>query len=60
MLHRVLRGADTKTKKMAYFTLVRLFLEYGCAAWNPYLSRGIKTLEQMQNWHFDLYLDYGQ
>ena len=44
-----LRGADTKTKKMVYFILVRPILEYGCAAWGPYLSRDIKTLEQIQN-----------
>ena len=23
--------------------------EYGCAAWDPYLSRDVKTLEQIQN-----------
>ena len=49
MLYMVLRGADTKTKKMAYFTLVRLIIEYGCAARDSYLSRDIKTLEQIQN-----------
>ena len=38
-----------KTRKMAYFTPVRSILEYGCAAWDPYLSRDIKTLEQIQN-----------
>ena len=48
MLYRVLRGADAKTRKMAYFTLVRSILEYGCAAWDLYLSRDIKTLEQIQ------------
>ena len=34
---------------MAYFTLVRLIIEYGCAARDSYLSRDIKTLEQIQN-----------
>ena len=34
---------------MAYFTLVRPILEYGCAAWDLYLSRDIKTLKQIQN-----------
>ena len=49
MLYMILRGADMKTRKMAYFTPVRSILEYGCAAWDPYLSRDIKTLEQVQN-----------
>ena len=49
MLYRVLKDADTKTKKMAYCTLVRPILEYGCAAWDPYLLRNINTLEQLQN-----------
>ena len=34
---------------MAYFTLVRPILEYGCAAWDPYLSQNIETLEKIQN-----------
>ena len=51
MLYRFfleVRRADTKTKKMAYFTLARLILEYVCAALDPYLSRDINTLEQIQ------------
>ena len=30
MLRRVLKHADTKTRKIAYFSLVRPLLEYGC------------------------------
>ena len=56
MLYRVLRGADAKTRKMAYFTLVRSILEYGCAAWDLYEI--LKHSSKYKLGHFDLYLDY--
>jgi hypothetical protein len=49
MLSRVLKTADTKTRQVAYNTLVRPVLEYGCQVWDPYLKKDIKRLEQVQN-----------
>ena len=49
MLSRVIKTADTKTRKMAYNTLIRPALEYGCQVWDPYLSKDIKQLEKIQN-----------
>ena len=36
MTRRVLRDADENTRKIAYTTLVRPSLEYGCMAWDPF------------------------
>ena len=49
MLSRVIKTADTKTRQMAYNTLIRPVLEYGCQVWDPYLSKDIKQLEKIQN-----------
>ena len=49
MLSRVLKHADTKTKLIAYKTLVRSNLEYACQVWDPYLKKNIKKLEKIQN-----------
>jgi hypothetical protein len=49
MLARVLKSADTKTRMVAYNTLVRPVLEYGCQVWDPYLKKDIKKLEKIQN-----------
>ena len=49
MLARVLRTADTKTRKVAYETLIRPGLEYGCQVWDPYLKSDINKLEKLQN-----------
>jgi hypothetical protein len=49
MLSRVLSSADTKTRKVAYDTIVRPVVEYGCQAWDPYLKKDIKKLERIQN-----------
>lgn len=49
MLYRVLKSADTRTRQLAYHTLIRPILEYGCPAWDPYLEKDIKQLEKLQN-----------
>ena len=50
MLRRVLIHADTKTRKIAYFSLVRSILEYGCIVWNPFFSKkSITRFEKIQN-----------
>ena len=49
MLYRVLRSADTRTRQLAYYTLIRPILEYGCPVWDPYLKKEIKQLETIQN-----------
>jgi len=49
MLQRVLKTADTKTRLVAYNTLVKPILEYGCQVWDPYLKKDIKKLEKIQN-----------
>ena len=43
MLRRVLKTADTKTRQVAYNTLVRAVLEYG------YTKKNIKKIEKAQN-----------
>ena len=49
MLSRVLKSADTKTRLVAYKTLVRSNLEYACQVWDPHLKKDIKKLEKVQN-----------
>ena len=49
MLSRVLNTADTKTRMVAYKTLIRSNLEYACQVWDPFLQKDIKTLEKVQN-----------
>jgi hypothetical protein len=49
MLKRVLKTADTKTRQVAYNTIVRPVLEYGCQVWDPYLKKDIGKLEKCQN-----------
>ena len=49
MLRRVLKQADTKTRQIAYFSLVRPLLEYGCTVWDPFLKKDIKRFEKVQN-----------
>ena len=49
MLWRVLKSADTRTRQLAYYTLIRPNLEYGCVAWDPYFDKDIKQLEKLQN-----------
>ena len=38
MLRRVLKDADTKTRLIAFNTLVRPVLEYGCPVWDPFFK----------------------
>ena len=49
MLSRVLKSADTRTRQLAYYALIRQILEYGCSAWDPYLVKDIKQIEKVQN-----------
>lgn len=49
MLKRVLKTADTKTRLVAYTTLIRPILEYGCEVWDPYTKKHIQMLEKTQN-----------
>jgi len=50
MLSRVLKTADTKTRKVAYETLVWPVLEYGCQVWDPHMKKDIEDkLENLQN-----------
>ena len=49
MIRRVLRDADLKTRMIAYTSLVRPGLEYGCAVWDPYFKNDITVLERTQN-----------
>ena len=49
MLSRVLKMADTRTRQLAYNTLVRPILEFGCQVWDPYLRKDVKQLEKVQN-----------
>ena len=49
LLSRVLKTADTKTRLVAYKTLVRSNLEYASQVWDPHLKRDIKRLEKFQN-----------
>ena len=49
MLATVLKSADTKTRRVAYVTLVRPVLEYGCEVWDPHQTKDIKKLKKMQN-----------
>ena len=46
MLRRVLKTADTKTRQVAYNTLVRPVLKYGCEVWDPYTKKNIDKIEK--------------
>jgi hypothetical protein len=45
---RNLKGASKEVKSVAYLTMVRPMLEYGCMAWDPHLVKDIKELEKVQ------------
>lgn len=49
MLRRVLKDGDTKTRMIAFNTLVRPILEYGCPVWDPYFKKDIGSLQRVQN-----------
>jgi len=46
MIKIVLKSADTKTKLVAYYSLVRSKLEYGCQVWDPVLKKYIKIIKK--------------
>ena len=47
-IRRNLRGAPTRSKITAYFTLVRAGLEYAAPVWDPYLRKDIDSIERIQ------------
>jgi len=47
-LHHTLWGATPFVKSIAYRCVVRPLLEYGCQLWNPFTTRNIQLLEQVQ------------
>jgi hypothetical protein len=47
-LKRNLRNCPQKLKRMAYVSLVRSQMEYGCAIWDPHLAKDKNALEQVQ------------
>ena len=46
-LERNFSRCPLKVKEQCYFTLVRPLLEYGCTAWDPYLTGQIEQLEKV-------------
>ena len=48
LLRRILSGRDKKVKDLAYRSLMRPKLEYGCSAWNPYTKQSIDQIEMVQ------------
>ena len=51
MLRRVLKTADTKTQQVAYNTLVRPVLEYGCEVGDPYTKKNFDKIEKCKIEH---------
>ena len=49
LLWQSLKPADTKTKLIAYYTLIRSRLEYACQTWDPVSNTEVKKLEKIQN-----------
>ena len=49
MIRRVLKFADTKTNKIAYFSIVKPALEFAAQVWDPYQKVQIKHIEKVQN-----------
>ena len=47
-IQRNFHQASSNIKEKLYYTLVRPHLEYGIAAWDPYYSKDISTLEKVQ------------
>lgn len=48
-LRRNLKMCPANSKKLAYITLIRSTLEYAASAWDPYLSKDVQKLEQVQH-----------
>ena len=47
-LRRNLKASPEKLKELAYFSLVRSVLEYGCVVWDPHLVKDISEVEMVQ------------
>ena len=48
LLHRNLKACPQNCKKLAYVSPVRLTLEYASSIWDPYYTKNIEKLEQIQ------------
>lgn len=49
LLKRTLYIAPKKTKLLAYTTICRPILEYGCQVWDPFLKTQCNDIERIQN-----------
>ena len=47
-LSRNLQGCSEKLKHIAYFSLIRSFIEYGATAWDPYQKYNSDKVERVQ------------
>jgi len=45
---QIFKKGNSKTKCLAYMSLVRPFLEYGAACWGPYREGQIFALDRVQ------------
>ena len=48
LIRRNLRSSSQRLKQQAYFTLVRPHLEYCCTVWNPFTTKDIVRVENIQ------------
>ena len=48
LIRRNLRSSSRKLRQQAYFTLVRPHLEYCCKVWNPFTTKDIMRVENIQ------------
>ena len=48
LIHRNLRSSSQKLRQQAYFTLVRPHLKYCCTVWNPFTTKDIMRVENIQ------------
>jgi hypothetical protein len=46
---RILKKGNSNTKRLVYTSLVRPFLEYGVAWWDPYREVHINALDRVKN-----------
>ena len=49
LIRRNLRSSSRKLRQQAYFTLVRPHLEYCCTVWNPFTTKDIMRVENIQS-----------
>jgi hypothetical protein len=45
---RILKKGSSKTKELAYLSLIRPLTEYGADCWDPYRQNQMDTLEHVQ------------